>query len=89
MLEGGALAECRAFLRSGLDRRLPSARALGAAQLFAYLEGAADLETAVEAAVTATRRFAKRQRTWFRNRMAGWPRLDPASPDALAAISER
>ena len=32
-----------------------------------------------ELSVTATRQFAKRQRTWFRNRMAGWPEVDPAN----------
>ena len=58
----------------------PSGRALGAAQLAGYLGGEISLEAAVADSLGATRQFAKRQRTWFRNRMADWPRIDPASP---------
>jgi len=87
MMEAGALDEVRAFLAVGFDRRTPAGRVLGAPQLIAYLRGERDLDAAVAAAVTATRQFAKRQRTWFRNRMADWPRLVP-SPGALDAIPE-
>jgi tRNA dimethylallyltransferase len=45
------------------------------------------LDAATEAAVTATRRFAKRQRTWFRGRMADWTWLDPAGRTA-ASLTE-
>lgn len=86
MIEHGALEECQAFRASGLDRALPSARALGAAELMAYLDGAMSREDAIAAAVTATRQFAKRQRSWFRGRMADWPRVDPAAADPLAAV---
>ncbi|MFO1207848.1 MAG: tRNA (adenosine(37)-N6)-dimethylallyltransferase MiaA [Amaricoccus sp.] len=85
MLEAGALDECRRFLAAGLAPDLPSARVLGAAPLFAFLRGEAELAAATEAAVTATRQFAKRQRTWLRNRFPDWPGLDPAA-DPLAAI---
>ena len=85
MLDDGALEECRRFLAAGLAPDLPSARALGAEPLFACLRGETDLPAAAEAAVTATRQFAKRQRTWMRNRMRDWPRLDPAA-DPLAHI---
>jgi tRNA dimethylallyltransferase len=83
MLEAGALDECRAFLRSGRDPALPSARVLGAEPLIAHLRGDLDLDAAVIAAVTATRQLAKRQRTWLRNRMARWPRVDPQFADCL------
>jgi tRNA dimethylallyltransferase len=83
MLEDGALDECRAFLASGLPRTLPAARAVGAPELIAHLQGAVPLDEAVARAVIATRRFAKRQRTWLRNRMHDWPRIDPG---ALAAV---
>jgi tRNA dimethylallyltransferase len=86
MIDAGALEECRRFLRAGLDRTLPSARALGAQQLFAHLQGTADLEAAYADAVVATRRYAKRQRTWMRNRMADWTRV-PSVGDPLATIA--
>jgi tRNA dimethylallyltransferase len=89
MIENGALDECRRFLQSGLDRRLPSAKVLGASQFFAHLEGNLDLEEAVAAAAVATQRFAKRQRTWFRNRMPGWTRIDASANDPLASVPDR
>jgi tRNA dimethylallyltransferase len=89
MLEEGALAECAAFLAAGIDRRLPAAKVLGARELFAHLEGALSLEAATEAAIAATRRYAKRQRTWLRGRMRDWTWIDPALGDPLAAVPER
>jgi tRNA dimethylallyltransferase len=77
MVQEGALDEVRAFRDAGLDRRTPAGRVLGASQLLAHLHGEIGLDAAVAAAVTATRQFAKRQRTWFRNRMADWMRIAP------------
>jgi diaminohydroxyphosphoribosylaminopyrimidine deaminase/5-amino-6-(5-phosphoribosylamino)uracil reductase len=50
----------------------PSARAIGAPELVAHLCGEMDLPQAVAAAKLSSRQYAKRQRTWFRSRMAGW-----------------
>lgn len=87
MLEEGALAEVAAFAASGIPLTLPAAKALGARELAACLAGECSLETARARALTATRQFAKRQRTWFRSRMAGWERLDPlAGGDLPGAI---
>lgn len=88
MLDLGALDECRSFLLCGLPSTLPSARVLGASQLCAHLSGELPLEAAIADAVTATRRFAKRQRTWFRGRMKDWTWVDPDREDPLAAIPE-
>ena len=71
MIELGALDEVRAQMDSGLMDR-PSAKAIGAPELAAYLRGEIPLQDATEAATIATRQFAKRQRTWFRARMKGW-----------------
>ncbi len=87
MISDGAIDECASFRASGLDRSLPSARALGARELMAFLDGVLDLDKAVEQAVTATRQFAKRQRTWFRNRMSDWQRIDPAEGDQMINLS--
>ena len=85
MVEQGAVEEVRTFLRCGYDWSQPAGQVLGARSLQEYLRGDLGLDAAVAASVTATRQFAKRQRTWFRNRMADWTRIDPAT-DPLAAI---
>ncbi|MFY0691355.1 MAG: tRNA (adenosine(37)-N6)-dimethylallyltransferase MiaA [Paracoccaceae bacterium] len=74
MLEGGALEEVRA-LRGDWDPTRPSAKAIGAPELMAYLDGNLTLEEATARAIIATRQYAKRQRTWFRARMADWRRI--------------
>ena len=86
MLDAGALDEVRRWQGRALPRSLPAARALGAPELLEFLDGKLTLDTAVEKAVTATRQFAKRQRTWFRNRMDGWHRIDLSAGDPLAAV---
>lgn len=48
------------------------ARAIGAPELMAHLDGNTGLEEAVASAKIASRQYAKRQRTWFRSRMSGW-----------------
>ena len=84
MLAAGALDEVRA-LGDDWNPRHPSARAIGAAELRAHLEGRLTLEEARDRAVVATRQYAKRQRTWFRARMRTWPRLVLGSDGRLAA----
>ena len=74
MLEAGALDEVREVLPSW-DARLPAAKAIGAPELVAYLRGEMALEEARSLALIATRRYAKRQRTWFRSRMGEWTRI--------------
>jgi tRNA dimethylallyltransferase len=86
MLKDGALEECARFRGSGIPLTAPAGRALGAAELIDSLEGRLSIEAAREAAITATRRYAKRQRAWFRNRFADWHWLDPCAGDPLADI---
>ena len=76
MINDGAITECQAVLEKGWDRALPSSRALGAAEIIAYLQGEISLEQAKEKASIATRQFAKRQRTWFRSKMKLWQHID-------------
>jgi tRNA dimethylallyltransferase len=84
MAAGGGLDECRALL-DRWDPRLPGAKALGAAEFVAHLRGELSLEDALDRATAATRRYAKRQRTWFRGRMRDWRWFapDPAAAEAL------
>lgn len=71
MVESGALDEVRALLQRQLDPSLPVMRAIGVPELASYLKGEASLEEAVAAGQLATRQYAKRQRTWFRNQRLG------------------
>lgn len=71
MLAGGALEEARMELPHWQPTR-PSSRAIGAPELIAHLRGEMTLTEATAAAKLASRQYAKRQRTWFRNRMKAW-----------------
>ncbi len=71
MLAEGALDEARA-MRPRWDPAHLSSKAIGAAELIAHLDGEMSLDQARDAAILASRQYAKRQRTWFRNRMASW-----------------
>ncbi len=72
MVDGGGLEEARAL--RALDPALPAAKLLGLRPLIGLADGELTQQAAILDAVTATRQFAKRQMTWFRNRMAeyGW-----------------
>lgn len=74
MLADGALEEARLNL-PGWDPSRLSSKAIGAPELIAHLRGEVTLDAAREAAVIASRQYAKRQRTWFRSRMGGWHNL--------------
>ncbi len=77
MMEQGALDEVRAVL-SDYNPTLPAHRAIGAPELVSYLRQEFSLDEAREAVIIATRRYAKRQRTWFRSKMGSWMQYDPA-----------
>jgi len=66
MLAAGLVEEVRGLVERGCDERLISMKGLGYAQTLAYLRGEASLEEAVRRLKRDTRRFAKRQLTWFR-----------------------
>jgi tRNA dimethylallyltransferase len=74
MMAAGALEEVRAALPAW-QTGAPWTRAIGAPDLVAHLRGECGLAEAVAAAKIASRQYAKRQRTWFRSRMAGWRRI--------------
>lgn len=81
MVEAGGVAEAVAFATLDLAPDQPATRAIGVAPLAAASRGQIGLDAAIERSVIETRRYAKRQETWFRNRMADWPRLDPRNID--------
>ncbi|KAB0671201.1 tRNA (adenosine(37)-N6)-dimethylallyltransferase MiaA [Oryzomonas sagensis] len=65
MLAAGLLAEVRGLLARGYDRQLKAMRAIGYKESAAYLAGECDLDEAVQIMKRDTRRYAKRQLTWF------------------------
>ncbi len=90
MLAGGAIGEVAALAARGLDPRLPAMKAHGVPWLVRHLAGEVGLEEAAAGAKADTRRYAKRQFTWFRNQLAGWPWLPPeAAFDRVMAAMRR
>jgi tRNA dimethylallyltransferase len=79
MISQGAVSEVEALLARKLNPNLPAMRAIGVPELSAYLLGTSSLDEAVALGQQATRRYAKRQYTWFaRQPPAEWPRFREA-----------
>jgi tRNA dimethylallyltransferase len=89
MVASGALNECKTVMQSGWEPSLPSSRALGARELVAYLRDECTLDEAKESATIATRQFAKRQRSWFRNKMQDWHQVSLDDQTDIAALADR
>lgn len=77
MLEQGAIEEVRALLARNLDPALPVMRAIGVPEIAGLLNGSYDEREAASRGAQATRRYAKRQYTWFRNQPPeNWRRFE-------------
>ena len=84
MVDVGVLDETRALLSPGLDRTLPSFSGHGYVHWAKHLAGAITLDEAIRLTVRDTRRYSRRQMTWFRRDSAiRW--VDPTTEDALPA----
>lgn len=80
MLQEGLVAECRALLISGIPLNHPSMMGIGYRQVFPYLMGEYGYDEMVERVKRETRRYAKRQMTWFRrDRRIHWLNVDDFS----------
>jgi tRNA dimethylallyltransferase len=77
MLAEGALEEVRAFAARKLDPALPAMKAHGVPWLMKYLAGEMSLDAAANEAKTDTRKYAKRQETWFRHQLPQFKWLAP------------
>jgi tRNA dimethylallyltransferase len=84
MMEAGALEEVRALSERALNPMLPAMKAHGVPWLIRHLNGEITREEAVAGAIMDTRRYAKRQVTWYRNQMKDWTAL--AAEDAASSI---
>ncbi len=89
MMEQGALDEARALGERGLDPMLPAMRAHGVPGLLAHLRGEISLDEAVAKGQGDTRRYAKRQFTWFRHQLPDWQWVEPERgfEAAMAALN--
>lgn len=76
MIAEGAMEEVRALAALDLDPALPATKAIGFRELRAALNGDTTMAEATERAKIATRQYAKRQSTWFRNQLGpAWQRI--------------
>jgi tRNA dimethylallyltransferase len=82
----GFVAEVEALVAQGLREGPTASRALGYAQVLAQLDGVLSADEARERTVSTTRRFVRRQRSWFRRDPAlTW--LDAGRPDLLDVVT--
>jgi tRNA dimethylallyltransferase len=73
MMQVGALDEVKELAARDLDPLLPAMKAHGVPWLIRHLKGEIPIEEAVAGSIMDTRRYAKRQHTWFRGQMKDWP----------------
>lgn len=84
-MRAGLVEEVRRLLEAGYDRRLPAMQGLGYKEIVAYLDGDVSLEESVRVLKRNTRRFAKRQYTWFRrDTRIRWLDVTRKTPDEVA-----
>ncbi|HVI06392.1 MAG TPA: tRNA dimethylallyltransferase, partial [Sphingomicrobium sp.] len=95
MIDKGAVAEVEALLARKLNPSLPVMRAIGVSEISAYLLGTMTLDEAIATGQKATRRYAKRQYTWFAHQPPShWPHFHEALDidslgSALAVLESR
>ena len=85
MIKNGLVDEVRRLLNDGLDKSCQSMKAIGYRQIISYLEGEYDLNTAIELIKRDSRRYAKRQLTWFRRyEDAVWINVDSMNTEQIS-----
>ena len=85
MIKSGLVDEVRRLLNDGLDKSCQSMKAIGYRQIISYLEGEYDLNTAIELIKRDSRRYAKRQLTWFRRyEDAVWINVDSMNTEQIS-----
>ncbi|MDO4842604.1 MAG: tRNA (adenosine(37)-N6)-dimethylallyltransferase MiaA [Phoenicibacter congonensis] len=93
MVEDGLVDEVKSLLDSGFREALCSPKAIGYREIIDYLDGNITLERAIENIKTNSRRYAKRQRTWFRaEKRINWidadvPDFDSLTKESLSIIN--
>ncbi|MFN5133646.1 MAG: tRNA (adenosine(37)-N6)-dimethylallyltransferase MiaA, partial [Candidatus Fonsibacter sp.] len=72
MFELNAVDEVKKFYKLKVDKTLPANKILGIEEIKKYLDKKISIEQAFEETFIRTRRYVKRQRTWFRGHMKDW-----------------
>jgi tRNA dimethylallyltransferase len=83
MFELGAVDEVKTFLKLKINKSLPANKILGIEEIKKYLDKKIPLEQAFEETFIRTRRYVKRQRTWFRGHMKDWTSIFNPNFDIL------
>lgn len=84
MFENGLVEEVKDLLNKGFREGVTAPQAIGYKEVVAYLEGQIGLDGAMEAIKLATRRYAKKQRTWFRkDTRIKWIQADDQNEDRM------
>jgi tRNA dimethylallyltransferase len=83
MFELGAVNEVKKFLKLKINKSLPANKILGIEEIKKYLDKKIPLEQAFEETFVRTRRYVKRQRTWFRGHMKDWTSIFNPNFDIL------
>ena len=86
MIEQGAIDEVKNLLSMKLEADLPAMKSVGVQELSAYLAGECALDEAISKAQQATRNYAKRQLTWFRNQLSDYETKSIDSPEKITKM---
>lgn len=83
MLDNGAIEEVERLNYAKINPELPAMKALGVPEILKLIRGEWELDMVVENAKRSTRRYAKRQMTWFRNQLKGSVCITPTDKDVI------
>ena len=88
MLSHGALSEVESAIKICKGLTPSSFKAIGVKEISSYLNGLLTLEEVEEQIIIKTRQYAKRQRTWFRNKLKTWNPLLISQKADIHAIAQ-
>lgn len=90
MVEDGLIDEVKDLLNSDINPKATSMQSIGYKEFYGYLNGESTLEEAVDKIKQSSRRYAKRQLTWFRrNKEIHWLNPENAFSEAMTVIKEK
>jgi tRNA dimethylallyltransferase len=89
MLDAGLVEEVRQLLARGIPPGVPGLDGVGYPEVVAHLAGSLPVEGLVDAIAASTRRYAKRQETWFRHQLVGHSVITLDTSGAPAALADR